>query len=313
MAADRWRRLELRHLAALCAVAREGSIAAAAAALGYSQSAVSQQIALLERVVGARLLERRAGRRASELTAVGHILSRHAEAIAVRLDAAQADLAAAVAGELSPLRIGAYQSVATRVLPALLRDFRDAWPRVEIHIDQEPGELELLRRVRTGELELCIVTLPAGDGPFACVEVLRDPYVLVAPAGSPLSRHARLPLAALRELSELPLVVFRSCSQQPLIEAHLRAAGVEPRTVFTTDDNAMAQSLVAAGVGLAIVPRLTMDTADPRTAVIELVGRLPPRILALVRHRHRSPTAAATAFVAAARRAFAQRRLAPSA
>src|SRR5687768_10540374 len=123
---DPWLGVELRHLAALEAVARTGSFGRAAARLGYTQSAVSQQIATLERIVGERLVERPGGPRAVSLTEAGRLLLRHAEAIVARLEAAHADLDALSAGAAGTLRVGTYQSVGKRVLPALLRRFRDA-------------------------------------------------------------------------------------------------------------------------------------------------------------------------------------------
>src|SRR5438309_11956794 len=108
---DQWLGVEMRHLAALEAVAEEGSFGRAARRLGYTQSAVSQQIAHLEKVVGARLLERPGGPRAVSLTDAGRLLLRHADAIVARLAAAQADMAAFQAGEAGPLRVGILQSV----------------------------------------------------------------------------------------------------------------------------------------------------------------------------------------------------------
>src|SRR5213080_4624492 len=111
MEPDRWLGIELRHLIALEAVSREGSFGRAATSLGYTQSAVSQQIATLERIVGERLLERPGGPRAVSLTEAGELLLRHAEAIVARLDAARADMASLRAGETGVLRVGTYQSV----------------------------------------------------------------------------------------------------------------------------------------------------------------------------------------------------------
>src|SRR4051794_23707764 len=127
-----WRRLELRHLAALRAIAREGSFAAAAARLGYTQSAISQQIAMLEEIVGASVVARRGGRRPAELTDVGRLLAEHADAIVGRLQAAEADVAGAVAGGTPMLRVGSYESVAMRIVPALVREFRKLCPAVRI-------------------------------------------------------------------------------------------------------------------------------------------------------------------------------------
>jgi molybdate transport repressor ModE-like protein len=111
MEPDRWLGIELRHLTALEAVAREGSFGRAAKSLGYTQSAVSQQIAALERIVGARLVDRPGGPRPVSLTEAGELLLRHAEAIVARLAAAQADLGALAEGEAGVLRVGIYQSV----------------------------------------------------------------------------------------------------------------------------------------------------------------------------------------------------------
>src|SRR5687767_6833676 len=108
---DRWLGVELRHLAALQAIAEEGSFGRAAQRLGYTQSAVSQQLATLERIVGERLVERPGGPRPVSLTAAGELLVRHAEAIVARLEAAQADFEALAAGEAGALRVGTYQSV----------------------------------------------------------------------------------------------------------------------------------------------------------------------------------------------------------
>src|SRR3954470_9517198 len=132
MEPDSWLGLELRHLIALKAIAEHGTFGRAATRLGYSQSAVSQQIAMLERIVGQRLIDRPGGPRPVSLTEAGELLLRHADAIAARLQAAQADLAALDAGDAGPLRIGTYQSVGAKVLPALLREFTAEWPRVDI-------------------------------------------------------------------------------------------------------------------------------------------------------------------------------------
>src|SRR5918992_4500852 len=130
MSANGFLDIELRHLAALQAVAEEGSFGRAATRLGYTQSAVSQQIATLERIVGDKLLERPGGPRPVSLTEAGSLLLRHADAIVARLRAAQADLAALSAGEAGTLRVGTYQSVGQKILPALLQRFAAAWPRV---------------------------------------------------------------------------------------------------------------------------------------------------------------------------------------
>src|ERR671928_1083075 len=199
MEPDRWLGIELRHLTALEAVAREGSFGRAAKSLGYTQSAVSQQIAALERIVGARLLERPGGPRPVPLTEAGELLLRHAEAIVARLAAAQADLAALADGAAGVLRVGIYQSVGARVLPELMRRFSEAWPLVEIQLTESSNDSDLLMAVERGELDLTFADLPLTEGPFEAVELLRDPYVLIVPADSPLAERDTLP--ARREIA----------------------------------------------------------------------------------------------------------------
>src|ERR687886_161255 len=189
MEPDRWLGIELRHLLALEAVAREGSFGKAAASLGYTQSAVSQQIAMLERIVGQRLVERPGGPRPVSLTEAGRLLLTHAEAIAARLAAAQADLTALSGGEAGVLRVGVFQSVGQRILPELMRRFLKAWPKVEVALTESADDAELLSLVERGDLDLAFADLPLTDGPFDSVELLRDPYVLVVPADSELAHR----------------------------------------------------------------------------------------------------------------------------
>src|SRR5438034_8755424 len=144
MEPDRWLGLDLRHLVALKTIADEGSFGRAAERLGYTQSAVSQQIATLERIVGLRLIDRPGGPRAVSLTEAGRILLRHAEAIHARLLAAKADMAALEAGDAGQLRIGTFQSVGTRILPTLLRRFTEAHPRVEVVLRESASQPALL-------------------------------------------------------------------------------------------------------------------------------------------------------------------------
>src|SRR5262249_32631528 len=145
--------LDLRHLVALETVARERSFARAAKQLGYTQSAVSQQIAALERATGVRLLERPRGRRVVEPTEAGLLLLRHADRIAASRHAAEADLAALAAGTGS-LTVGSFQSVGMSILPALLSRYRAAWPDVEVTLVESVSATELLRGVEVGELDL---------------------------------------------------------------------------------------------------------------------------------------------------------------
>jgi len=300
MEPDRWLGVELRHFLALEAVARERSFAKAAVALGYTQSAISQQIAMLERQVGQKLVERPGGPKPVSLTEAGELLLTHAEAIAARVAAAQADLTALGDGEAGTLRVGVFQSVGQRILPELMRRFSASWPKVDVTLTESANDIDLLTLVERGELDVTFSDLPLTDGPLEAIELLRDPYVLVVPADSELGRRGQAP--PLREIAQLNLIGHKQCRTLARTEAAFR----QPvHYVFQSDHNQTVQALVSAGVGVALVPRLTMDEHDETTVLLEL-PRIPPRVIALAWHRDRYRTPAARAFVDTARAVSAE-------
>ena len=293
MKPDSWLGVELRHFAALQAVASAGSFGRAAERLGYTQSAVSQQIATLERIVGEQLVERPGGPRPVSLTEAGQLLLRHADSIVARLQAAQADLQALQAGEAGTLRVGTFQSAGARVLPEIMRRFTAQWPLIEVMLEEHDDE-EVAAALERGEIDVGFVLLPVGDAPLETVELLRDPYVLVVAAGSPLAEGP----PSLSDVARQPLVGFRSggASTEP-IEAAFRAARLEPHWAFRSNDNQTVQGLVAAGMGCAIVPLLTVDAGDPRIVTVDLRGAVEPRVVGIGRHRDRYASPAARAFI----------------
>jgi DNA-binding transcriptional LysR family regulator len=292
MERNRWLGVELRHLAALEAVARTRSFGRAARELGYTQSAVSQQIALLERNVGQRLVDRPGGPRPVDLTDAGRLLLRHADAIVAQLDAAQADLAAFTEGAAGPLRVGIYQSVGARILPGLIRRFKQEWPRVEVSVREEIDAADLLRLLEHGELDLTFADLPLPEGPFESEEVLRDPYVLLVQAGSELAERESAP--PFRELSGVPIVTWRHVGEH---ESYLRGRVPDLNIVFRSDDNGTLVGLVAEGLGVAVVPQLVVNPRNPAYVALPFGNRIPPRHLAIVWHRDRFRSAATESFV----------------
>jgi molybdate transport repressor ModE-like protein len=306
---NQWLGIELRHLAALEAVAREGSFRRAAASLGYVQSAISQQIAALERTVGQRLVERSRGGGGLRLTEAGELVLQHSDAILARLKAAQADVAALADGQAGQLRVGITQSVGVRILPELMRRFTAEWPEVRLRPTEAPADLPLYEAVEHGSVDLSFVELPTPPGPFEAYELMADPYVLVVRADSPLARRP----ATLRDLASVPLIGHTECRGLARVEAQLRSRGIEPEFAFRSDVNATIQALVGAGVGAAVLPALAVDPNDELTVMRELPA-IPPRVLAVARHRDRYHSRAAQAFVAVAQDvcaglAHAQRRL----
>jgi DNA-binding transcriptional LysR family regulator len=293
MEPDRWLGVELRHLAALQAVAEQGSFGRAATRLGYTQSAVSQQIATLERLVGVRLVERPGGPRPVSITEAGSVLLRHADGIIARLRAAQADLAALQNGTAGSLRVGTYQSVGARVLPEVMQRFSTAHPHVDVQLS-ESEDGALLRQVEAGDLDLTFIQLPLPEGPFEAIELLRDPHMLVVPAGSPLATG---PAPSLREVAAMPLISYRTCTSGHQVEAQLRMRDSSPEIVFRSDDNGTMQGMVAAGVGVALMPALAIDLADPRTRAVDMSGKVPPRLIGVAWHRDRLQSVAARSFI----------------
>ncbi len=293
--ANQWRGVEFRHLEVLQAIAARGSFWGASEVLDCSPSAVSQQLATLERLVRHRLVERSPGRRQVRLTDAGRVLVRHADAVVARLRAAEADFAALDSGASGPLRVGTYQSVGTKILPRLLREFGGERPGVEVRLTEGAGDEGLLQMVERGELDLTFTGLPLPDGPFEAVRLMEDPCVLVVP------RDARVdsPPSA-EQWAALNLIGFCRGRVVTAAEDQVRRLGVDPRIVFRTEDNGTMQRLVAAGFGAALAPLLTVDETDGAVRVVELDG-FPSRLLGLAWHRDRYRSAAVAAFVERAR------------
>ncbi|HZS30631.1 MAG TPA: LysR family transcriptional regulator [Gaiellaceae bacterium] len=296
MSANDWLGVELRHFAALEAVARTRSFGAAARELGYTQSAVSQQIAQLEKIVGQRLFDRPGGPRRVEPTEAGLLLLRHADAIVARIDAARADMDALAEGAAGTLRVGIFQSVGARLLPALVRRFRAEWPQVAVRVREESDATELLHLLEHGELDLTFAELPLPEGPFEWTELLQDPYVLLVSAESELAELEAAP--SLREVAKLPLLGRRSTDEP---ERHVAGRVPETNVVFRTDDNGTLQALVAEGLGVAIEPQLVVDPRDRTVKALPFGSRIPPRTIVLAWHRDRYRSHAAQAFVELAR------------
>ncbi len=289
---DNWQSVELKHLRALRAIAEAGTFWAASEQLNASQSTVSDHVSALEALVGERLIERSRGRRTVQLTEAGRLLLGHAGAIESRLHAAEADFRAYAAGRSGSLRVGIYQSVANKVLPEVMRRFRQGWPDVEVDVTEASRDDDLVDMVERGEVDVSFAIQPIRDGPFEVRELMRDPYVVMSAAGSPLGRHPRA-----ADLADRAMVGFQQGKHEDLAENFLLARGVKPRIVFRSNDNGTIQAMVAAGVGVALAPLLAVDETDKKVHLAQLVEPLPPRILVVVWHRDRYRQPAAAAFV----------------
>jgi DNA-binding transcriptional LysR family regulator len=289
--------LELRYLVALVTVGSERSFGRAADRLGYTQSAVSQQIAALERSVGLKLVERPGGRRPVELTEAGQRLARHAESIVSSVQLASADMASLADGRSGLLRVGIYQSVGVRLLPAIVRRLADTCPELELETIESGDDAEQLERLAVGELDLSFTVLPLEDERFETIAVTDDPFCLLVPADSEVAARGEVEL---EEISTLDLVSFRTCRCERHLEEVLAGLGVELVPFFRSDDNGVLQALVAGGSGSALMPRLAVDESDERVRAIDLDGRVPARRLALAWSRERALPPAGRQFIDAA-------------
>ncbi len=290
---DNWRGVELKHLRALRAVAERGTFWAASEQLNASLSTVSDHVSALETLVGQRLIERSRGRRTVQLTEAGRVLLGHAEAIESRLRAAEADFRAYAAGISGSLRIGIYQSVANKVLPEVMRRFKERWPDVDVQVTEAAHDDELVDAVEGGDLDVSFAIQPIEEGPFEVHELMQDPYVVLTAVNSPLAR--RRPAAS--DLDGLPMVGYQHGKQQDRAEEFLLGRGARPRVVFRSNDNGTVQAMVAAGLGFALAPLLAVDETDPRVRVLQLAEPIPPRVLIIVWHRDRYRAPASAAFV----------------
>jgi molybdate transport repressor ModE-like protein len=290
---ENWRSIELKHLYALRAIAETGTFWAAAERLNASQSTISDHVAQLEALTGQRLIERSRGRRTVQLTEAGRLLLGHATSIEARIKAAEADFRAFAAGQSGTLRVGIYQSVANKVLPEIMRRFIRRWPDVDVQLFEGQHDEELVARVEEGELDMSFAIQPIPTGPFEVQDLMRDPYVLIVPAGSELA--ARRPGVA--DLAGVAMVGYQPSRTVDLAESYLHARGVRPRMVFRSNDNVTVQAMVVAGLGVALAPLLAVDETDQKIAVVELMDSIPPRVLSVIWHRDRYRPPAAAAFV----------------
>jgi molybdate transport repressor ModE-like protein len=288
-----WQRVEARHLIALRAIARTGSFRAAALDRGYSLSALSEQVAALERLVGQQLVDRPGGRRSVRITEAGERLLEHADAIGDRLAAARADLAALAVGRRS-LRLGIFQSVAVHLLPTILGRIVNGPEGLAVDLVERADDAPLLALVERCDLDATFAVLPI-EGPFATAHLLDDPYLVVVPAADALATRAAIAPA---ELRARPLIDYREL--RPVHQARTRLPeGGRARTVARSDDNGTIHALVAAGIGIAILPALSVDQRDVRVRAIPLEPAPAPRTVVLAWHRDRPPRGIETLVAAA--------------
>jgi DNA-binding transcriptional LysR family regulator len=269
--------LSASRLKVFSEVVAHGSFSSAADSLSYSQSAVSQAIATLEGEVGVPLVER--NRSGVRPTAAGAALAGHANAILARMQTAEAEVAAIIAGRGGRLRTASFPTAGATLMPKAIAAFRASHPGVDVTLAEgEPDEIA--PRLREGEFDLVLLfefegaaeRLGAGMKRF---ELLNDPLQLALPGDHPLAERKQLRLEDLSGESWVQASTTSPCAKHVVRSCH--AAGFEPRVSFESDDYQTVQGLVASGVGVALIPKLALSTVRPGIRVRALHPRSPVR------------------------------------
>ncbi len=268
--------LSAARLRVLKEVAYRGSFSAAAEALSYTQSAISQQIAALEAEAGVALLERHP--RGVSLTAAGQTLVGHAEGILAGLDAAEAALSEIAGLRGGRLRMASFPTAGATLMPLAIATFRSLHPDVELTLAEAEPE-EILPRLRAGELDLSLLFEFAGETLLASdmtrTELLEDPLYLALPRDHRLARKQRIRLENLHGDSWVQTSSSSPCARHVVRSCH--AAGFEPNVSFESDDYQTVQGLVAAGVGVALIPELALSVVRDDIVIRALFPSPPVR------------------------------------
>jgi DNA-binding transcriptional LysR family regulator len=268
--------LNVARLRVLVEVANRGSFSSAADALSYTQSAVSQQVATLEAETGMTLLERHA--RGVRVTPAGKALVEHAEGILARLEAAEAELSAIAGLRAGRLRMASFPTAGATLMPLAIATFNSAYPKIELTLSEGEPE-EIAPRLRAGEFDLALLfefdEPEAGMDSLARVELLEDPMYLALPANHPLAAKGGLRLTELRGEAWVQTSRSSPCARHVVRSCH--AAGFEPNVAFESDDYQTVQGLVAAGVGVALIPELALSVLREDIVIRALSPRPPVR------------------------------------
>ena len=271
--------LDVRRLKVLREVAAHGSFSAAAEALAFPQPAVSRQIATLEAEAGARLVERSA--RGVRLTQAGELLVGHADVILDRLTAAESQLEALSQLKGGRLRIGAPATANATLIPLAVRAFDAAFPEVELRLDEAISS-ELIERLAAGELDIAIVAnadrVPELPGELVLEHLMDDPLHLALPQDHPLAGADEVRMADLAD--EVWIEGRDPVCAEPLRLA-ARAVGFEPRICFESAQWLGKQGLVAAGVGVTLIPKLALANVREDIVLRSLGPDAPRRTISL--------------------------------
>ena len=286
--------LDLRRMKILREVALHGTISAAAKALSVTPSAVSQQIASLEREARVPLLERTP--RSVRLTDAGRALVDHTEAILSRLAAAELELETIAGRSGGRVRLASFPTAAATILPPAIARFASRYPEVDLRLTEGDPQ-HSLASLRSGEIEIALVWeydfVPLEpDETIARVPLLDDPVHLLVGAGHPVARLRSVALGELAGETWINSTPRSSC--HPFMIRVCNASGFEPRISAETNDHHVLKRLVATGVGVALVPDLSARALDGDVALVPISPN-PPKRRIFAAHRAGEPTDALVA------------------
>jgi molybdate transport repressor ModE-like protein len=248
--------LDVRRIRVLDEVIERGSFSAAAESLHLSQSAVSQQIAVLEKEVGLPLLERTSD--GPKLTTAGQVLMDHGEAVLCRLDEAERELAQIAGLEGGRLRVTSFPTASATLMTAALSRFRQAFPSIELHFCEDEPE-DAFPALKRGDFDLAVVfdypSFPLEFGRDVEAELIyEEPMRVALPPGHPLAAARSVRIEDLAGEDWLCGALPSSCRSQVI--QLCRDAGFEPRISFESEDYEVIKGFVAGGLGVTVLPEL---------------------------------------------------------
>lgn len=262
--------LNFERLRVLHAVSTTGSVSGAARVLHVTTSAISQQMARLERETGQRLAERQG--RGIRLTEAGLLLARNAGYLLAQVEQVEADLAGHSGAVTGTLNIAAFATAARGLLPGVLRDLRSRYPDLSVSLsEQEPHEA--IPALSRGHLDVAVVQdwageTPAVPGGLSRLDLIEDPFDAALSADHPLAGRETITLSELAAEDWISWSTGQICHEW--LTRTLRADGTEPRIRHTASEHSTQLALVAAGLGTALIPRLGREPAPPPVRFVPL-------------------------------------------
>ena len=261
--------MELHQLRYFVAVAKEGSMTAAASSLFLAQPTLSIQIRKLEQEVGAKLFERLARR--VVLTAAGKAFLEHAERALTELEWGRERVADVVQLRHGRVAVGVLPSVAAHLLPSVLSAFRAEHPGVTVNLVEHDVSREFEQLVQSGELHMAVTRMPVTLAGLGSRTLIREPIVVLVPPDHRLAGRREI---ALRELADEGFVCMRSgYGLRELADQLCAEAGFTPRVVIETGQLSIVHGMVRSGVGVALLPRLAAVGAEHTVPVSDPVAR----------------------------------------